>query len=244
MLRKGFLLGDNCHQSILRHSENDQTPVANFCSMLGNAGRRGRPFNKPTAVLSSSHVLRYSVILSPTYTVLFHSSRMPALEDITYSRERCIAAFRSYFDFLAKMYLDESYIIEPPVEGWPSTSAENMKSLGKPDEVISLLRHLPYIRNPGDDSLEAQAVPYGVFADWQRIGASLGSGRSTGYDIKMGTEGAEYQEIIPGHVFGLIHGGRDDETLLLDTQLGVVYWLDCPNRPRHVLTREQVFDDS
>lgn len=90
---------------------------------------------------------------------------MPKVENITYSREGCIAAFRSYFDFLTKMYLDESYIIEPPPGGWPSISKESMQALGKTDEASALLRHLPYIRDAEDDSLEAQAVPYGKFAD-------------------------------------------------------------------------------
>lgn len=60
--------------------------------------------------------------------------------------------------------------------------------------------------------------------------------------IRMGTEGAEYQD-IPAHVFGLIDGGRNDQTFLLDTQLGIVYWLECPDSPRHQPTREQVKDD-
>lgn len=146
---------------------------------------------------------------------------MPKLEGITYSREDCIATFRSYLEFLTKMYLDESYIIEPPTEGWPSISAEKMRGLGKTDEVIALLRHLPYIRDTGDDSLQAQAVPYGKFADWQALGSLFQGGRSSSKEIRMCTEGAEYQD-IPGHVFGLIDGGRDDETFLLDTQLGIV----------------------
>lgn len=42
---------------------------------------------------------------------------MPSLEDVTYSREECIAEIRNYYDFLTKMYLDGSDVVEPPDGG-------------------------------------------------------------------------------------------------------------------------------
>jgi len=46
------------------------------------------------------------------------------------------------------MYLRESDVIEPPEGGWPNITTDSLQDLGKTDEVISLLRHLPYIRAP------------------------------------------------------------------------------------------------
>jgi hypothetical protein len=45
------------------------------------------------------------------------------------------------------MCLDESDVVEPPEGGWPNISAETMHGLGKTDEVVQLLRHLPDIRS-------------------------------------------------------------------------------------------------
>lgn len=70
---------------------------------------------------------------------------MPSLEDISYSQDVCVAAVRVYYHFLSRMYLDESCIEEPPAGGWPHVTPENLRPLGKSDEVVSLLRHLPYL---------------------------------------------------------------------------------------------------
>jgi hypothetical protein len=64
----------------------------------------------------------------------------------TYSRDECVAAFREYYAFLASMFMDPTFIIEPPADGWAEITPEVMSDLGKTDEVIDLLRHLPYIR--------------------------------------------------------------------------------------------------
>src|SRR5437868_6411977 len=71
---------------------------------------------------------------------------MPPLSEISYSREACIAAVREYYAFLAKMYLNESDVIEPPEGGWPSIPTETFQGLAKSDELIPLLHNLPYLR--------------------------------------------------------------------------------------------------
>ncbi|KAK3901274.1 hypothetical protein C8A05DRAFT_35053 [Staphylotrichum tortipilum] len=35
-----------------------------------------------------------------------------------YSQDEAVAAFTDYFEFLTKMYLDESFVAHPPPEGW------------------------------------------------------------------------------------------------------------------------------
>ncbi|KAL5349764.1 hypothetical protein ACLOAV_004796 [Pseudogymnoascus australis] len=148
---------------------------------------------------------------------------MLSLDDITYSRDACISAFRDYYDFLTKMYLDESDIVHPPAGGWPSITTAYLRDFGKSDEVISLLRSLPYIRHysPGREGLEG--APYTKFADYQQI-CQHPSGAA---DLKIVTEGEDAYTDVPDHVIGLTCGGRNNPVFLLDTELGIVYWVEC-----------------
>ncbi|KAM3422338.1 hypothetical protein BST61_g2697 [Cercospora zeina] len=68
-----------------------------------------------------------------------------AFSDITYSHDATVAAFKSYFEFLTKMYMDPDAVKTPPVSGWEHITRESMQAIGKSKEVINLLRHLPYV---------------------------------------------------------------------------------------------------
>ncbi|KAK8080352.1 hypothetical protein PG997_008170 [Apiospora hydei] len=97
---------------------------------------------------------------------------MPELEDVSYSEAECVAAVGAYYEFLTKMYLDESEVIYPPKGGWPSIAQadpEVLARFGKTDKVVSLLAHLPYIRNTGGIEDGIQATPECPFADWDDI---------------------------------------------------------------------------
>ncbi|KAI8960797.1 hypothetical protein F5Y11DRAFT_358166 [Daldinia sp. FL1419] len=139
---------------------------------------------------------------------------MPTLDEISYSRDEAVATIRNYYRFLTKMYLKESDVIEPPQGGWPNLRA-NLQSFEKSDEVISLLRHLPYIRRPSDDRDRK-------ISDW------AAKGRMAGEDFKMLSEDFSIREDVPPHVVGLTFGGRNNPIFLLDTELGVraegQYW--------------------
>ena len=165
---------------------------------------------------------------------------MPELDEIRYSREECVAAIRDYYHFLTSLYLDESNIAEPPAEGWPSITPEALQSLGKTKEVVALLRRLPYIRDPKEQgSSTIEGAPRCWFADWARMAEFLGAG--DGIDaqgLKVMTENlivhdidnAEELDLVPPHVVGLTLGGRDNSIILLDTELGIIHWTDCPTR--------------
>ncbi|KAM5431491.1 hypothetical protein MferCBS31731_007804 [Microsporum ferrugineum] len=167
---------------------------------------------------------------------------MPELCDISYSREECIAAVRGYYQFLTTLYLKESDILEPPEGGWPSVTPSAIQQLGKTDEVASLLRHLPYLRLPGNGG--PQAFPYSHFANWEEACTYINQGRSDPEGIKVCSEDHGAND-VPPHVVGLTSGGRNNYPLLLDTELGVIYWPEChgdiqhdPNAPC-----ERVWDD-
>jgi hypothetical protein len=155
---------------------------------------------------------------------------MPYLDNIEYSREDCIAAVRNYYGFLTAMYLKESEVVEPPEGGWPDITTDTLRGLGKTDEVISLLRHLPYI-NRGTKTDVEHAVPRCRFADWHTLARKIIDGRSQAEQIKSLTEGY-YDENVPSHVIGLTIGGtiggEDIPRFLLDTKLGIIHWPNCP----------------
>ena len=156
---------------------------------------------------------------------------MTELEDITYSRSATIAAIRDFYQFLTKVYLNDSQVIHPPEGGWASiidADPTALESFGKSDEVVSLLAQLPYI-DSGDGSRETQVGPNCAFADWQELITQLSSGRSTGEDLRVITEGPDFAEFAAPQAFGLACGNRDTPVLVLDTQLGVVHWQDCPD---------------
>ncbi|EAQ89740.1 predicted protein [Chaetomium globosum CBS 148.51] len=171
---------------------------------------------------------------------------MPQLDEVSYSREATIAAVREYYRFLTRMYLNECYVAEPPEEGWPEINTEALSGLGKTDEVISLLRHLPYIRASSDWVYEG--APGCRFADWRDIAHSIALGELPAEDLRSTTEGGLPESISP-HVVGLTDGGFRNLAFLLDTKLGIIYWDDCHsdiknNPPREPIIGDEYEDDS
>ncbi|KAI0005595.1 hypothetical protein F4779DRAFT_598215 [Xylariaceae sp. FL0662B] len=168
---------------------------------------------------------------------------MPELDEVTYSRDACVAAVRDYYEFLTKVYLKDSQVIQPPEGGWPSIVNANpsiLENLGKTDEVISLLAHLPYLRSYRDGTRQAHAAAECYFADWQDLFSDL-AGRSTSDQIRSYTEG-HLREVVPPHVVGLAGGARDNPLILLDTELGIIHWHECPFSVRLNPSREAILD--
>jgi hypothetical protein len=156
---------------------------------------------------------------------------MPELSEISYSRDETIRAVRDYYSFLAELYVEESDIIEPPKGGWPSITPDSLRCMGKTDEVIALLRHLPYIRRPSDDIDAVHGTPGCYFADWQSL--AINAGEDDGEGLRVCSEGAPLWADVPSHVISLTHGGRDNTAFLLDTQLGTVHWPECDGELRY-----------
>ncbi|KAI0385604.1 hypothetical protein F5Y04DRAFT_246250 [Hypomontagnella monticulosa] len=167
---------------------------------------------------------------------------MPELEEISYSRDATIAAVRDYYNFLAKMYMNEDTIITPPAAGWPSITSADLEGLGKADEVVDLLAHLPYLRDDRDQNLRAHGAPDCYFADWQSLIRALDEGKTDAEELKIVTEGAEFYEEAPPHVVGL-SAGADNPLFVLDTELGIVHWSECPGEIKDDPPREPVEDD-
>lgn len=69
---------------------------------------------------------------------------------LIYDAEAIKTALSTYYHALSRLpYIEASDIVSPPAVGWPNVTATNFAPLGKNDTVIALLKHLPYLRNPG-----------------------------------------------------------------------------------------------
>ncbi|KAH7092264.1 hypothetical protein FB567DRAFT_516871 [Paraphoma chrysanthemicola] len=156
--------------------------------------------------------------------------------DPVYSRDECVAAIRDYYDFLAKSFMDPLFIVEPPQNGWPDISTDATNHLGKTEQVMDLLRHLPYIaKRP--KSNRPEGIPGARFIDWPYIVRRIAAGHSDAEGELLMSEGFEdqFNGKIPSHCIGLVHGGYlmgnvHPDVILLDTKCGLVYWMNCPTK--------------
>lgn len=89
-----------------------------------------------------------SVLLTFTFIGMQHLSDPRLKKPSTYSREAAISAITDLYESLTTLlYVEPTDILYPPPGGWPHITQENeaFASLNKTDEVIELLRHLPYL---------------------------------------------------------------------------------------------------
>lgn len=127
----------------------------------------------------------------------------------TYNREVTIAAVTAFYESLTTLlFVEPTDILHPPPEGWPHITQENeaFASLGKTDEVIELLRHLPYLDSRREKWLvrpETRACDY------------------------VNQEPSHYQDAIPKDagippwVINLTDSGRNGYSLMFDTSDGM-----------------------
>ncbi|KAK8051792.1 hypothetical protein PG993_003177 [Apiospora rasikravindrae] len=170
---------------------------------------------------------------------------MPELEDVSYSEAACVAAVGGYYEFLTKMYLDESEVIYPPKGGWPSIAQadpEVLARFGKTDKVVSLLAHLPYIRRSGGLNDNIHAIADCPFSDWNAIFTNL-TPQSKVESCRIVSEGYAFYEVAPPHVVGLTASHRDASIIIIDTELGIAHWDNHPYRDKKSEIREPITDD-
>lgn len=131
-----------------------------------------------------------------------------------YDRPKAIAAILSFYKFFSKQVtLDSSYIKEAPAGGWPSIDATFFAPLKRNDDVIDLLRHIPYIIDDTEIAFETHNINYSSRSemqwDWDH---SKHNFEGSLFPVSAG--------VIPPHVAVLTKGGKDGSWLLLDTQNG------------------------
>ncbi|KAI1153162.1 hypothetical protein F4825DRAFT_276611 [Nemania diffusa] len=125
------------------------------------------------------------------------------------SNKEIISALHDFYSATIRLpYIDADALILPPSDGWSDVNADELRKRGKTEGVIELLRHLPYLRNPGGRrkwmlSPDTLAIDYG-------------SGEM--YDLFM-----DELQSIPAHCIWLTaHDSRDGIDLILDTITGSI----------------------
>lgn len=64
-----------------------------------------------------------------------------------YNRETTVAAVTAFYQSLSTLpHFNPSDILYPPPTGWRNITQESFSAYGKTEEVIELLRHLPYLK--------------------------------------------------------------------------------------------------
>ena len=134
-----------------------------------------------------------------------------------YSRDAAVAAVRSFYRFLNTLpALAPSAVKEPPPSGWPDIDASSHAQPDKNEDVIDLLRHLPYIDETASGctqiSYETRVIQYnGPSVRWD-----LSRNQLKGTSVPVGCGE------LPGYVAVLTTGARYGSWLLLDTRAGKV----------------------
>jgi hypothetical protein len=131
----------------------------------------------------------------------------------SYSRTEAVATVRSFYEFFTTLpSLAPSDIDYPPETGWPQISAASHAGLNKNEDVIDLLKHLPYITWDVQIAYQTHVIDYTVSSVQQ----SIEKGQAEGYIVPVGAG------VIPEHVAVLTMEGRYGNFLLLDTKEGRV----------------------
>lgn len=71
----------------------------------------------------------------------------------SYNRDEVASSISSLYKLLTKLpYVDPDALFYPPNEennnGWTGINETELRKRGKTDEIIDLLRHLPYLKQP------------------------------------------------------------------------------------------------
>ncbi len=122
-----------------------------------------------------------------------------------YSRGEVVAAIRHFYELLIKLpYINPSALVLPSPEGWSGVNAAELQAREKTEEVIPLLRHLPYPRAP------APGKRWMIGPDTVEIAYCNG---------ELYKKVTESIQLVPGHCIWLTDSeSRDGTSLLLDTQ--------------------------
>lgn len=145
------------------------------------------------------------------------SSIMPSFDP-----GKIIAALGDFYTFLAKLpWIEPADVLSPPPGGWPNITRENFACLGKNDEVIELLRHLPYIRMDGKGLYERDyALAYSTFpCDYRRSYFQKPNFTEDAQPWEVPeTDGGRFS--FPPWVVPLTYGKNHGDYLMLDTTDG------------------------
>ncbi|GAB7356820.1 hypothetical protein MBLNU459_g7701t2 [Dothideomycetes sp. NU459] len=88
-----------------------------------------------------------------TPTAYEYDVRLPNGQPSRYNRDRIITVIKDFCKFIATLpFIQPGQLRFPPQGGWANINQESMAPLGKTDEVIQLLKSLPYFDVTGDQT--------------------------------------------------------------------------------------------
>lgn len=132
-----------------------------------------------------------------------------------YSHEATVKAITSFYEMLMRAHSDKSgELLYPPPTGWPQITQDSFAPLGRTDEVVELMRHLPYFSERIQVLDETEAIKYTDDKFCEQIDDENRQRREQGM-----TDG----EPCPPEVFCLADRGEECEygyTLFIDTKFG------------------------
>ncbi|KAL8738010.1 MAG: hypothetical protein Q9181_001149 [Wetmoreana brouardii] len=133
-----------------------------------------------------------------------------------YSHSDTILSFSSFYNFLTGLpYIPPSAVLHPPSTGWSSIDHNVFSSLGKTQEVLNLLRHLPYLEGEHwNIAYDTKVIPY----NGPRVKAHLEQGDSL---ENSGLKPFGCDD-IPAHVIPLTCGESYGSWLMCDTIEGTI----------------------
>jgi hypothetical protein len=154
-----------------------------------------------------------------------------ATADLTYSRDDTVREIASYYDFLSTIYLPPAVIKRPPPGGWPEITSAYLGCLHKNEEVINLIRHLPFVQRDEYDDL------YNIFSSTAAVdftGELVRKKFASDSPLKaeLVEPGKSYGD-IPAHVLTLATPaeGRIGYYFLIDTERGTAVMCDLQVGP-------------
>ncbi|GAM42763.1 hypothetical protein TCE0_044r17035 [Talaromyces pinophilus] len=123
------------------------------------------------------------------------------------------SAITDFYSLVIKLpYIDPTALIYPPSQGWPDINAEELRKRGRTEEVIAILRQLPYLRRPDSGKC--------------RKGWMIGpDSHAIAYcDGEVSDEELDKIQPTPGHCIWLANAANteDGAALLLDVENGTI----------------------
>jgi len=98
-----------------------------------------------------------------------NSKEVPPPTTMPYNRDEVITSVTNYYTFLVNhLNFNDSNLKKPPPTGWPHINPTQCAFLRKPDQVIELLRYLPYLDcyPVAEDVIRKEIWPHAVCADY------------------------------------------------------------------------------
>ncbi|PKS09162.1 hypothetical protein jhhlp_003776 [Lomentospora prolificans] len=118
-----------------------------------------------------------------------------------------------------------------------ANNATIKREFGKSDDVLAPLAQLPYVVDAGmrGGIYEGPVCAlYCPFANWSDCLANWRKSH------RLITEGTAFVKFNNPNAFGLTAGDRETPVMILDVELGIVHWEDCPTSVTNKWHRERV----